>query len=763
MVYEQNFGVLNGTPRILVFTGLFLLALASFVVPTASAAVGDEDKQPITAVVLVDESGSLDPAAVASERDAAAALVSSDLSKRSKFLVAGFGSTNRPSQTAVKPYCDFITTTSRIARDRLVSCANQVRIRKPAEGNDTDHAKAIQFALERLSGETVGTPVIFLLTDGVLDVRRSPSYGRVPGRRNAEAMRRLTQQLLPTARARDTQIWPLGFGSAVSKPSLDRFAAGGAGASTLCPASRASRPHATVVKTTGQVIHSLVAALGAARCGAVGPSRPGSLDGDETTSLTVAIPPIATDGAITVVKSNPRFRVDFYTPRDEAVPSNGTLSDGSAFERSGQSGRVESLHITDPVPGKWTVKVSDPLGRASHAGVSAFAVWEGALQASLFVSPVQPIPGRSEQVEVRVLSRDDVITGSVLKSVHVDARASAAFGSIPVPLKLDTRDGVFRGSFNIPADAPDGPIRIAARVRGNGVASDRRVDTVTIDRSKIIEATFDLDAPREIHPGAVIHGQVTTDNPATPRTGTLVLGDHSRGALLTLQADIGQIPTGTQRFPFTVKVDQDTPLAKLYATLYLVVDGTTKVSGASLDTNVTPVPPFPWWKVILAGALALLLLGGAGAFAWRGRRRRSDEASDIRGLVATLSRDSRVLSSIEADGGASPRPRFEMYLDLDEDHPHLRSIDMGGMGERIVVTRKGSIARVEVGEQEPVEIDLNMVEPVPVRAGLSLRIARRAIASDDVAPTEVSGGYDPGAPWPPDDRDMTNQPTHGAW
>jgi hypothetical protein len=603
------------------------------------------------------------------------------------------------------------------------------------------------------------------MTDGVLDVKNSPSYGKLPARRNAEAMRRLTQQWLPTARDRDTQIWPLGFGADVSKPRLEEFAKGGAGASTRCPTSRQSRPHAAVVVDTGQVIHSLVAALGGARCGQVGPPDRGQVERDKTTQLTVKIPPIATDGAITVVKSHPRFRVDFFTPKGVAAPSNGTLSDGESFERSGQSGRVESLRIGDPLPGVWKIKVSDPLGRASHAGVSAFAVWEGALQASLVVSPLLAIPGKKETVEVRVLGRDGgVITGAALKSLRAEARARAAFGPLDVLLKLDERRGVFVGTFDVPADAADGSIDVAARVSGSGIASDRRTDSVTIDHTRTIYPTFKLDPPPEVHPGEAIDGTLTIDNQGAAIPGALAIGERSPGALLTISGDVGQIPTGTRRIPFKVVVGEDSPLKPLFATIVLTIDGKTRIGSVSLDTKVTPKPEFPWWIVIVAGALVLLMLSATVVVVTRGRRRRSAEASDVRGLVATLWRESIELSSIAADSGLRPSARFEMYLDFDDDHPHLRSPDVGVVGERIVVTRTGPTLRVEVGEREAVETDLNASELIALRSKLSLRISRGSTDLDNDGPSSPAfGGYEPGGAWPPDGSDATTQPTGGAW
>ncbi|MET0602383.1 MAG: vWA domain-containing protein [Baekduia sp.] len=736
------------------------LSAAFPVVATAA-----KENEPITAVVLVDESGSLSEQDIADERDAAAALVSSDLSTRSKFLVAGFGSANGAGQNAVTPYCDFITTANRAARVRLVSCANQVRVRKASDGNDTDHAKAIQFAQEALDGDAdgdaEGSPVIFLMTDGVLDVRNSPSYGRVSGRRDAEAQRLLREELLPAARKSGTQIWPLGFGAGVSKPSLDAFAAGGAGISARCPGSAASRPHATIVSDTAEVIHSLVAVLGAARCGQVGPAQRKVLGRGGTSELTVEIPPIATDGAITVVKSNPTFRVEFFSPNGDAAPDSGGV-DGQTFARSGVAGRVETLQITDPLPGRWRVKVTDPRRRAVRSPVSAFVLWEGSLQASVLVSPLLPVPGRPIDVEVRVLSRgNEVLSGDELKGVRASAVLTGSF-SDRLSIHLDREGSVFRGKTKIPTGA-SGAIRVLARVSGQGVSSDARPFDATIQIRDFLSASFDFKSPEEVHPGDVLRGTVTTDNAGPPRRGRLTLGEHSKNALLAIDGPVGEIPTGTKQFPFTVEVSRATPRGSLYGTIYLTSNGRDRIAVTALDTEVVAVPGF-WskhWKLISLLALVLALAATALVVRVRLARRRRAEATDTRELTASLWRSGQQLSSLDSDGGPLPRPRFVMLLDAEEEHPHLRHPDStAGRGDRIVVERNGSMLHVTTAASDPIEVDLGV--SIPLVNGLDLRIARRVDGDgpQESASAGLFGDHDVGGPWP---AGMTDKPTTGAW
>jgi hypothetical protein len=677
----------------------------------ATAAV---DTQPVTAVILVDESGSLSPAAVAAERDAAAALVSSDLSKRSRFMIAGFGSANRSGQSAVTPYCDFVVTGNRAARERLVQCANRIHARKPSEGYDTDHAKAIQFALERLRGQS-GAPAIFLLTDGLLDVSNSPDYGRNPARRIEEAQRRLNEVLLPQARRRGIQIRPLGFGDA-SRPALDAFAAGGAGVNRRCSGS--ARPRAVIVRDIAEVIHGLVTSLGGVRCGAVGPPNTGTLGRGESTELKVKIPAIATDGAITVVKGDPSFQVDVYQPNGDPTPENGTVN-GQTFERSGRTARVESVQITNPIPGDWTVKVSDPRNRASSTRVTTFAIWEGALQASVVSSPVSPIPGRDIAVQVHVLARNGVLTGDDLDGVKAQAQAFGSFGRVPIPLRL-TDGSAFKGKFPLPADAR-GALRIEARVSGPGVSSDVRVEPLKIQTSNIVFGEFDLAVPRELHAGDVIHGSITTENQGPARAGALRLGEFSPGALVTLDSSIERIPSGKQRFPFTVTVSKRSKAGPIYAQVVLVTDKGEPLSKAAVSTKVVEPPLVPTWVLILA-ACCLAGLVALGLLLWR-RRDAKRARTDTRRLAVTLLNGTgETASRLGPEGGGRWKPQRTVVLyDNDGTKELLDERTGAGRGDQLVIERNGS--EVTIRSQEGALWEGRLATPLAIQESIALTVS----------------------------------------
>src|SRR4051812_14842164 len=102
------------------------VALVFAVVPLAAGTTSSVQVSPIKAVILVDESGSLDQSAVANERKAAALLAFAELSPQSQFAIDGFGSSNGPGENAVTAYCNFITVGDHIARERVANCAKRI-------------------------------------------------------------------------------------------------------------------------------------------------------------------------------------------------------------------------------------------------------------------------------------------------------------------------------------------------------------------------------------------------------------------------------------------------------------------------------------------------------------------------------------------------------------------------------------------------------------------------------------------------------------
>jgi VWA domain-containing protein len=703
--------------------------------PTASPLAAANAEPPsgvsVEGVVLADESGSITQAGVDAERDAAAALVESDPSPGSRFMIAGFGSQNAPGQRAVVPYCNFITTASPSARASLANCARQISPRTKAEGWDTDQAAAIQFALEQLAHRPGLVPVIFLLTDGRLDVHNSPSYGRVTTDRTPEALRRLTQEILPLAKTREVQVWPLGFGPLATYASLEPFAVGGGGPSGRC-VSAETIPHAIIVRNIGQVVRNLVAAEAAVRCGAVGSPVTGIIREGSALDLHVAIAPIATDGALTVVTDNPLLQVRFLAPDGRAVPDNGAVGN-EVFDLSGGGERVQTLRITNPEPGTWDVRVSDPTGTAAGEPIVAFASWSGVLSSSLFLTPLQPVPGEDLEIEVHVLSRSGVITGRALDGVRVQARITDSAGSFEIPLHL--QGAAFRGRVTV-ADDARGTILVTDQVNGPGIAGDTRSATVTLQRTNFLSATFVLPVPATIHPGFHALGTVLTTNEGPPAVGMLRLGGLSPGALVSVRWVPLQIPTGRATFPFTINVSRGTRLGPAYGSIYLV-SPTGPTDGYSFDASVTPTPGY--WPRHMDAFLALgsvLVIVAALLIVWlRGRSARSRRLADTRGLGAALLRDGRQDGDVlEADGG----PVFELAL-LEDGHQRLMHADVAaGRGTPIGLRRTGTGVLAQVANQPPQTVPLG--DPVQLGPDLALVVLDRA-ATTPVAPATGSPAF----------------------
>ncbi|MGW0203986.1 vWA domain-containing protein, partial [Nonomuraea sp. NPDC003201] len=452
------------------------MTAAVALLPTAASASPPSDVKPVRVVVLVDESGSLSGQDVARERAASQLIALSELSPQSQVAVVGFGSSNGPGQAAVDIACPLTGVETAQDRESLSRCVEKLRRRTSDEGGDTDHAAALEQALDIMNApdDQQRAKIVFLLTDGVLDVRNSPQYGADAQARNRNARAQIDRSLRDADKAR-VQIWPLGFGSA-DKTSLDAFAAGGW--RQPCGDQETATPRARVVATSADVERSLLEAFAYARCAGIEQSVTDSLEPNATVDLQVNIPIIATDGSIVVVKRDRRIRVTYFDPDGNQVPKQGEQND-STFQVAGEAGPVESLRIRNPLPGKWRVQLTSPPG-VSRQDVSATVVWQGALRASISLSNPRPRPGEQVAVRLRLQTRTGTITDpAALEGLRFTARMSGdGFQELPVDLR-DTgdgpdraqSDGEYSGQVTIPATAT-GALSFLGKVTGPGVAGD---------------------------------------------------------------------------------------------------------------------------------------------------------------------------------------------------------------------------------------------------------------------------------------------------
>ncbi|MGW0810944.1 vWA domain-containing protein [Nonomuraea sp. NPDC002799] len=630
--------------------------------PVPAHAAPPSDVKPVRVVILVDESGSLSGPDVARERAAAQLIALSELSPRSQVAVVGFGSSNGPGQSAVDIVCPLSGVQTAQDRESLSRCVEKLRRRATEDGNDTDHAAALEQALDIMSkpDDQQRTKIVFMLTDGVLDVRKSPQYGADPQARDRNAQTQIVQSL-KSAEQGKVQIWPLGFGAA-DKASLDAFAAGGW--RQPCGDQESATPRARVVASSADVERSLLEAFAYARCAGIEKSVTDSLDAGATVNLHVNIPIIATDGSIVVVKRDRRIQVAYFDPDGTQVPKQGDQND-STFEAAGQAGPVESLRIRNPVPGTWRIQLTSPPG-ADRQDVSATVVWQGALRASISLSNPRPRPGEQVAVRLRLQTRTGVITDpAALEQLRFTARMSGeGFQELPIDLG-DTGggpdrgqgDGEYSGQVTVPATAT-GALSFLGTVSGPGVAGDQRpYETRVAGPADRLRAQVQLE-PATLEPGGEISGTVRVTNDAEPVPLALRLVDVP--GTMSLSAQRLQAPAGTSEHTFALRVGADAAEGRVGGMVQVLDPAGQVVAEEFVDVDVQPpaslgeraLQALLILLVILAVALPILL-------ARRRARRRAADPSDLT-LFLFDRPDEPYISRLQAPLGEGPEFAFEV-------------------------------------------------------------------------------------------------------
>ena len=711
---------------------LATLLIAAYLTPTAVGQTPRIPTQPIRAVVLIDESGSQSVESVKAEVNAASLLAQAELSNQSSFMVVGFASSNGKGQSAFVQYCPFITVTDYAARERASACAERAHRRSPKEGDDTDHAAALDFAVGQLADAPKGTArVVFLLTDGNLNVCDSPQYGRTCKARNREAKRQLDQRILPAARRAEIAIWPLGFGPVTRRDGLESFARGGASGNEQCKGAKGTQPRAVVVGDSETILNVLLDLLASARCAQAGPPDGGLLEGGKTVSLEVKLPSIATDGAISVTKLDPRFTVEYFDPDGDEAIDRGEV-DGQTFSRSGQNGQVEALRIENPKPGTWTVKVTAPAGRPAQR-VLARAVWSGALQASIRISPVLPKPGQRVTVELYLITRYGVIRDPAeLKGIVASAQVSGDFGSQTIALNDagkdgDTKagDGTFSGPFTMPGGKV-GCFEVTGQIASPGVAADRRLYSLCSSKGSL-SAIFKLAVPKTVHGGDAVTGTIDFDNELGPQRLRLVVDELSNGAQVSVSPASFAVAQGASKRKFELRIASGSPIGDLSGRLQLVdAKGTPLLGDAFFTSNVEAVPGvFGRYWLLIALCLAAIA-GAAGVSAATARRRR--RAALVGGLFAVLTVSSSHPRSGEPPGISAPERETEFPLGYVSDEEGPRLLRPGPGAETTFVVRRSG-ARVSI---EGPGMPANPVAPgtaVPIENGVVLTINDRRTTS----------------------------------
>ncbi|MFA1548394.1 choice-of-anchor X domain-containing protein [Actinomadura chokoriensis] len=648
--------------------------------------------------ILVDESGSLSDADVREEIKAATTIALGGLNSRSRVSVYGFGSQNRPGENAITEACPPLVLDSSVKKDALGNCVRKLHRRADGEGNDTDHAAALAKGVNALSngGPEGALKVVFLLTDGRLDVHRSPNYGRIEGDRNAEAQKQVQTQLALAA-ANRVQVWPLGFGGQIDRAALDGFAAGGY--QGTCDGRSASKPKARVVRDSGDVLRSLAEAFAAAGCLGVSRSDETTLGPGQTRELKIDIPVIATDGNITVAKGDPRVRVDYLDPDGRTVPANGRVGD-SEFRRAGENATVETLNVVNPRAGEWTVRLTAP-GRLAKQLVSATAIWQGAVSSSLVVEPPSARTGQPLTVRLSLVTRQGAVTDAkALAGLNFTVQVTGQPPGPPqnIVIRDDGRapddqadDGRYAGTLTAPSRP--GELTFTGVVSGYGVHAEKVPFTVAVSaQAPALQGRVEFSSGPVVRPGAEVHGKVTMENGGAPVHGRLMLEGSGR-AHAELRGDtdltIGQ---GATTSPFTVRFPADAGLGGTSLTVKVVDAADLNEVYANGQLTVTVKPPPGWLakhKYEIAGA-ALLLLALALLLYLRRRARRA--RVDVRGLRACLRQDGAELAVLKAPGKWADEFRFVVH-DSAAGGPGL---DYPQPGHSPVRARRGAAGKVVV-------------------------------------------------------------------
>ncbi|MER5206163.1 VWA domain-containing protein [Streptomyces sp. NPDC002825] len=659
-----------------------------------------EGPDPLDFAVVVDQSASLAEKDLARETEAAALLSQGEISERSRATVIGFGSSEKPGQSPVRDVCP-LTVADAAGRETLSRCVQELGRRDAARmGPGTDFPAAIRQAVTRLTEAASGTAkkpavpkVVFLLTDGKLDVADSPEYGTDRDTRQSNGARRLTEELA-RARAAGVQIWPLGFGSEIDRSALTAMAEGGyRGACSDIPGSV---PRMRVVGTSAGIDRALQETFAAARCARIAEGTVGKPPAD----LTVVIPPIATDGSLTVAKHDPKVRVTYFDPAGRKVPVRGEF-DGSTFEVSGQDGPVEALRVKDPLPGRWRVHIEAPEGHRDRE-VAVRAIWQGRLRSDVTLDPASPRAGEKVTVQVRMQTRRGVVITDPkqLAGLTASAEVSGA-GFAPFTFKLaddgrapDAKAGDvrFTGTFTLPTGAT-GDLELVTRMAAPGITSDRRpVHARRGPDVPVLTAGLLVDRAT-VHPGGTVRGTLdVTNNDSAPHTLRLALQDQTPGTELTLAPTPVTAPAGkSTRIPFTVTLAPGTALGELGGQVAVVDtgDGDAVLDTAFLDVLVVAPPTWwdRWWKAVTGGAALVLVLAVLTGIRLIARSRRRD----LTGVRLELFDDDRSLFVLKIRKGQSQNGTFAFTVDEPYGgSPMLRPVRGSAASTAHVLRRNGS-------------------------------------------------------------------------
>ena len=629
-------------------------------------------------VMLVDESGSETSVSVAQERQVSATIGQSMLNPGSRITVVGFGGVNNivPNQDPVNVACNPTVADSQRNLDYLSTCVNSLHRRSERQGDDTDYAAALGQAMTYFSPDSLygsqsprgAIKVILMMTDGGVDVHRdTKQYGQDWQQGETQAI----NEQLAKARQNRVQLWTLGMGTDITahdQAYLQHLAASGA------PSPCGETPHSTLVTNRGKALQALSQLYADASCGM--PISKTPLEplgpGDPTAQLQVNIPAFATDAAIAVDRGDPGVQVSFYQPDGKQWTQSSAIS--------GQAGDVEVLHITNPHPGTWTMKLIAPPGLKSEL-VSATAFFQGAVRAVMTASPPSARPGQQVSVTLSVLASTGPITNATeVKSLRVGVVATGDGLSKPAPVTVSNAGennsagtGVanYTGTFRVPRTT--GAVRFTGSARGYGLYATDVPATVQVGITNSFQATVRFPVVTTVQVGSSIQGQIILTNTGAARKIRVSLGRVSNAKVrLTSPAGPVTVLSGRpQPVAFTIHFAQGSPIGSAWLTVRVsdaASSGLVYADGPPLNVTVTKPPGFIakyFW--LMVGIVVLIALIIAAVLLERARRR---YVKDVRPLRVRVSRDGETWSITARQLG--PWTDTFQFIIRDEDNEYAR-------------------------------------------------------------------------------------------
>lgn len=602
-------------------------ATAATAAPSVAPADGPSQLKPVQVVVLADESGSLSGLAVDAEKDGANTIAQDVLGPGSTVSIVGFG-------TDVTTYCSKVVLSGQQQRDELAECIDKIHKRDPDEGPDTDHILALRQAKSLLDDGGDQPKIIFLLTDGDLDVHASTFYGKDL---TPDARQQAAEGQIPAVKAElqsiKAQVWPLGYGAGVQQSELDRFTTG------VSCGGQEPNPSARVIGSADDLVSAVKQAFQSATCVKFGVTIEDPLPSGGQLALKVSIPRIASDASILVFKGDPGLVVAFQGPSGQSADGISG-PDGARYDRIGQQTTTETLHVLEPKDGTWTIVVSSKPGTPPQQ-VRATVAYQTAVSATISLDYPNPPPGQDVRVDMTVQARGATITDpDALEPLTFVVKLAGDGFSPPPPVNLTDSDGDGRysGTITVPKDAT-GKLTVTGRVSGVGVDGDTRsFPTNVLLGPATLQGNIALSPDGvSVRPGDTIKGSVgVTNSGAGP--AHLVLQADGATPGLTLAAAPVEAAVGSSQTPFELHISLDAPVGGAQVQLRLIDTATDKdVADTLFATDVAPAPTLVerlWWLWVVLAALLVVAVLAIVTVTSRRRRRVA-----VGGLKARLYRN----------------------------------------------------------------------------------------------------------------------------